>query len=120
NNSGTVDVQSGSATVGGNAFNNNGTARSGAGTLTVNGGGTGGGTFEAVSPGLVTFNAGTLTLTNGARLMGSGTNRVNGGTLTIQDTVTGERAEVFNGTLNGSGSLTLSNQFNWTGGTLSG
>jgi hypothetical protein len=119
-NSGTVDVQSGSVTMSATPFHNNGTARSQAGTLTVAAGGTGGGTFEAVSPGLVSFTGGTSTLTNGARLTGTGTNRVAGATVTMQDSVGAERLEVTSGTLNGTGTVTVTNEFHWSGGTLGG
>ncbi|MEW6304194.1 MAG: hypothetical protein AB1705_12025 [Verrucomicrobiota bacterium] len=120
-NSGTVELLSGSLTLASTPFHNNGTARTQAGTLTLgSGGGTGGGTFEAISPGLVSFTSGTHTLTNNARLIGTGTNRVAGATVTLEDAVGAERLEITSGTINGTGTVTVTNGLYWSGGTVGG
>ncbi|MEW6304193.1 MAG: hypothetical protein AB1705_12020 [Verrucomicrobiota bacterium] len=117
---GLVEVQTGTVLfTSGATFNNHGTARAQTGVLTLNAGGTSGGAFESVSPGFVMFTGGTSTLTNGARLMGTGTNRVAGATVTTSGAVGAERLEIVSGTLNGTGTLDVTNEFHWSGGTFS-
>lgn len=123
-NTGTVEINSGSmAWVAGGSLNNHGLLRvAGGGNATFRVSGTNSGTFEAVSPSYTYFEQGTHALGNGARLIGSGFHYV--GSLAIAN-VTGEvgaerLALQTGGTLGGAGTLTVTNTFNWTGGTMNG
>jgi phage baseplate assembly protein gpV len=121
NNSGAFTKSAGSATLAiGVAFNNTGTVNGNSGQIRFNLGGTATGDFVAASGAAIEFNGATYTLNTGADLSGAGFVRLSSGTLTIADAVSAERFEITSGTLNGTGTLTVSNLLNWTGGTMGG
>ena len=105
-NTGTVDVQSG--------------------TLTIGGGGASSGTFNTSAGAVISFSNGTYTLNSGTAFTGAGVSRITGATLTVSSgaadtaTVTGT-LELSSGSLTGSGTLTATTgTVRWTGGTMSG
>jgi len=121
-NTGTMEFLSGPVTLRAGALHNHGLIRAAGGNVTFRPGGTNSGTFEAVSPSYTYFEQGTHELLNGARLTGSGFHYV--GSLAVAN-VTGEvgaerLALQTGGTLGGPGTLTVTNTFNWTGGTMNG
>ena len=84
------------------AFSNSGTVDVETGTLSLQGGGT---------------------IGAGAAFTGAGFTRfygLAGGTMTINGAATGSNLALDAGTLTGAGDLSVSNEFDWTGGTLSG
>ena len=125
NNSGTVQVQSGTLNVSG-AFNNTGTAEVQAGnTMSLSGGGTSTGTFNVFSGATLNFSGGTHSL-GGATFNNSGTINFNGATVNFNGgTVTTVPGAVVlsSGTLGVSltGSATVNfDNLTWTNGTMSG
>ncbi len=121
NNSGTVQVQSGTLNVSG-AFNNTGTAEVQAGNaMNLSGGGTSTGTFNVLSGATLNFSGGTHSL-GGATFSNAGTINFNSGTEnfngTTATTVPGA-VVLSSGTLGGSGVVNFNN-LTWTGGTMSG
>jgi hypothetical protein len=121
---GTLDVQSGTFTV-----NGNGLTLASTGTLQVDGGGTaalGGGSLagavNVAANGTLNFSGGTTTLTSGVGLAGAGQYLVAGSfnpTVTLNtDLVAPAHFNLQSGTLNGTGSLTITGTFDWgTGGS---
>jgi Ca2+-binding RTX toxin-like protein len=106
------------------AFNNTGTVNVESGTLNLTGGGvSNGGNFNLTSGKTLRFGGGIYTLNNGAKINGSGNLSVSGGTLdvklaggtaianTVQFTLSG-------GTLQVDGNWNLPTINNWNGGTL--
>jgi len=85
------------------AFNNSGTVDIQTGTLSLQGGGT----IEA-----------------GATFTGAGFTRFGAsyynGTMTVNGAATGANLALDGGTLTGAGDLTVTTEFDWTGGTLAG
>jgi hypothetical protein len=121
NNSGTFTKSAGSAAlVIGVGFNNTGTVNGNSGQIRFNAGGSATGDFVAASGAAIEFNGATYTLNTGADLSGAGFVRLSSGTLTIANAVSAERFEITSGTLNGTGTLTVSNLLNWSGGTMGG
>jgi len=120
----------------GTAFNNNGQVST-TNVLTLAGDGTHSGSFNVVSPGTLSFSAGTHSMTGGV-FSGSGTLSFDGATATVGipvnvgtlsvtagtatlNAAAGANAFTMNGgTLGGSGTLTLNNGGTWSGGTMSG
>jgi hypothetical protein len=118
------------------ALNNTGTVDVQAGTLSLGGGGTGGGTFTVEAGAVLT--AGNYTLQNatvsGAGVLQVGTFNsltvagastvqnltVNGGTVTANAALDVQNLTLSGGTLTGPATVTVENTFTWTGGTLSG
>jgi hypothetical protein len=109
NNSGTVDVQTGTLAFGG-------------------GTGSSSGQFKAVAGSEVVFVAGTQTLTDGATASGAGAlavrnlNGSTGGTLQVSGSVQAERLNLgYLGTLSGTGTLTITGTGSqWTSGLMTG
>jgi hypothetical protein len=102
-------------------LNSDGTVEVDAGTLSLSNGGSASGSFS-IAGGTVSIPGGTFTFLDGAQGTGSGTLAITGGTASIPS---GASASVQNlalssGALNGAGSLTVTGQLNWTGGTMSG
>ena len=84
------------------AFSNSGTVDVETGTLSLQGGGT---------------------IGAGAAFTGAGFTRfygLAGGTMTVNGAATGSNLALDAGTLTGAGDLSVNNEFDWTGGTLSG
>jgi fibronectin-binding autotransporter adhesin len=120
NEGGNVEVQTGTLQFDG-PFNNNGTGSAASGaTLNLQASGTYAGTFQATATGIISFNGGTHTLTNNSHFVGYGTNRVAGATVTVETALGAERLEISSGTVNGAGTVTVTNVLLWTGGTMSG
>ncbi len=117
NNSGTVEVDSGTLSFGG-AFNNTGTASVQSGTLNLAGGGTSTGAFNVAAGDTLNFSGGTHLLF-GAAFSNSGTINFNGATLNFNgaaSSVTG--AAVFSsGAIGGTGVVNFNN-LTWTGNGL--
>jgi hypothetical protein len=122
NNSGAVEIQTGTLVLNG-GFTNHGTITLSAGTTNrLAGGGSASGTFTAAASALVEWTASTFTLNPGAQLNGAGRYRLNGGTLTANPDLTVENLDLIhpNSTLGGTGVVTIAGAMNWTSGTMSG
>jgi hypothetical protein len=120
NNSGAVEIQTGTWLCSG-TLNNNGVVNLSAGTTNrLEAGGSATGLFTAPATALVEWTGGTFTLNPGAQLTGPGFYRINNGTLTANTDLTVENLDLIAGTLGGTGVVTISNAMNWTGGTMSG
>jgi len=138
NNQGTFrkTVATGTTTINNNGFNNTGTVDIQSGTFTPSSGGTSSGIINATSSGTFLLSTGTYTIGSGGTLTGSGNFQVGGGTLAVNATgvtvdhltmsggflsiagsvstsATGVVDWISDSTLNGTGSLTIVN-----GGTL--
>ena len=121
NNSGIVDLQTGTLLCNG-SFNNAGAVNLSAGTTQrLTGGGSATGTFTVPSSALVEWTDGTFTLGDGAQLGGGGLYRIaSRATLTASAIVSVANLDMVAGTLDGTGTLTIANIMDWTGGTMSG
>jgi hypothetical protein len=110
--SGSTDVQA--------AFNNTGTVNITAGILYLGGGGTDTGSFAVSAGASLNFYAGTHTFNSGASVSGSGLFYLsnNNTVLTLNNSFSFPNFEQDNGTLNGSGTLTVTNTWNWQGGSM--
>jgi hypothetical protein len=78
------------------------------------------GTFDAPATALVQWTGGTFTLNPGAHLNGAGTFRFNGVAINCNADMAVQNLDFFNGTLGGSGVVTISNAMTWSWGTMSG
>ncbi len=123
NNTGTIQVQSGTLQIensgGSGGFNNNGLASiaSGAGMVLASGG-TNSGTFDVANGGLLTLNNGVFTFNEGSSFTGAGSTQVNS-TITLNGQLNAPSLTVVNGgAINGT--FTVLNTLNWTGGTMGG
>ena len=123
NNSGTVDIQTGTLLCSG-GFTNSGTVNLLAGTTNhLAGGGSATGTFSASSGAGVEWTGGTtFTLNPGAQLNGAGLYKLNGGNVTADANLTVTNLELVSGssTLGGVGTVTIASLMNWTAGVMSG
>ncbi|MEA2238059.1 MAG: fibronectin-binding autotransporter adhesin [Thermoanaerobaculia bacterium] len=137
-NNGTLDKSGGTGTITlGPAVNNAGTVSATAGTLSLGGGGTHTGSFTVTAPGNLSF-FGTHSMAGGGSINGTGTLSFSGatatvgvpvnvgtlsitaGTATLNANASANAFTMTNGTLGGSGTLTLTNGGTWSGGTMSG
>ncbi len=105
---------------GGVSFNNSGDVEIQAGTFGLAGGGTSSGPFTAPATTVVEWTAGTFTLNPGAQSHGDGLYRIKAGTVAVNADLAIEKLDLITGTLGGTGALTILNQMNWSGGTMSG
>ncbi|MBI3851712.1 MAG: hypothetical protein HY298_15770 [Verrucomicrobia bacterium] len=121
NNTGTVEIEADTLLCNG-SFNNNGTVTLSPGTTNrLTACGAGGGTFNAPATALVEWTGGTFTLNPGAQLNGAGLYRINlSSVVTANANLAVENLDLINGTLDGSGTVTIATAINWTGGTMSG
>ncbi|MBI3867393.1 MAG: hypothetical protein HY299_02595 [Verrucomicrobia bacterium] len=120
NNSGTVEIQTGTLLCNG-SFTNNGAVNLSAGTTNrLASGGAGRGAFTTPTTAMLEWTGGAFTLIAGAQLNGAGLYRINNGTVTANTTLPVANLDLFNGTLDGSGTVTISNAMNWTGGIMGG
>lgn len=99
------------------ALNNTGTVQVQSGTLELVHG-TSSGTFDVAAGGTLTFAPGTHTMNTGAAFTGDGFSRVAGGTLNVVGDVTALNFGLDSGTLTGPGTLTVFVYLDWTGGTM--
>jgi hypothetical protein len=130
----TFSIAGGNYSAGG-AFNNNGTATISVPSFTIGSGGTSAGAFflgsgttlsipsvytlsanGSLSGGTVSKPSGTLTV---AGSFNPTTLNINGGTVNINGSSSITNANLSSGTLGGSGSVIVSNDFAWSGGSVS-
>lgn len=106
--------------ISGMSFNNSGAVDIQTGALNLGGGGAATGTFTAQPAALVEWSGGTFTLNPGAQLNDSGLYRINGGTVAANASFAVENLVLVAGTLDGTGTVTISNAMSWPGGALNG
>lgn len=121
NNSGTVAIEA-NLLFCGDGFTNNGAIILSPGTTNrFAAGGSGAGAFFAPPTALVEWTSGTFTLDSGAQLNGDGLYRIGSpATVVANASFTVSNLDLINGTLDGTGTVTIANVMNWTGGTMSG
>ncbi|MGE3311488.1 MAG: beta strand repeat-containing protein [Limisphaerales bacterium] len=104
------------------AFNNAGTVQVQSGTLQLAGGGSSSGAFEIASGAAFDYSGGTHVLENGAAFSGAGVARVSGATLSVAAGATASAVhfDQTGGTLFGTGTLNVSGNSTWSGGTQGG
>ena len=120
NNYGTVDIQTGTLLCIDSFLNNGAVTLSAGATNQLTGGGSANGSFTASATALVDWTGGTFTLNPGAQLNGAGLYRINGATLTCNQDIVVANLGLLNGTLGGSGAVTVNSVVNWTTGTMNG
>jgi hypothetical protein len=143
NNAGTFRKLAGSGTTAfAPQFNNSGTVDVLGGTLTLNGGGAGDGRFTVAAgaalnfgggtftlgvdsaitgPGAVTFSGAAATLTNVRGVYNvAGSTTISGGTVDFANDVSLSSLTLSDGTLAGSGDVTVNGTFTWLSGTMTG
>src|ERR1039458_1637185 len=108
---------------GGVAFNNNGSVNVQSGTFTLGGGGASKNDSFAVAAGsAIDFYAGSFFLNGNLALSGAGTNRVNGATVTFNfgtNTIgAGSTFEIASGSIAGTNTVAGVGTVNWSGGTI--
>jgi len=122
NNSGSVEIQTGTLLcIGG--FTNNGAVTLSAGASNrLAGGGSATGTFTAPATALVEWTSGTFTLNSGAQLNGAGLYRLNGGNLPANLDLAVENLDLVSAfsTLSGTSTVSVATLMNWTAGIMSG
>jgi hypothetical protein len=125
NNSGTIEIHTGTLNQHG-SFLNNGSVALAAGTVhRIIGGGSGNGTFTNATTAVVEWTGSTYTLNPGAQLNGAGIYRQTGvATVNFATDVGLQNLELigdlFAGAVTGSGTVTISNAMTWYTGTMSG
>jgi uncharacterized repeat protein (TIGR01451 family) len=127
NNAGTFrkTAATGITSISNNGFNNSGTVDIQSGTFNPISGGTSTSVFNATSPGTILFNTGTYALGTGATLTGNGNFQVAGGQLNVSSAVSVALLTLSGGTLNvntgASVGTSASGVINWTAdATLTG
>lgn len=123
NNSGTLNVSAGSDTAefaNGAVLNNTGTLNVKSGKLKLEDGGSDSGTTNVSAGATLSFDGGTFLVTGTPTFPGLGTLSLAAGTLTFNTNATVSTLDVNAGTLNGSGTVTVSAVLNWLGGALDG
>jgi uncharacterized repeat protein (TIGR01451 family) len=119
-------VATGTTAIAGSGFNNSGTVDIQSGTFTPTSGGTSSGVFNATSPGTILFGGNVYTLAGGATLTGSGNFQINSSQLNVSAAgVTVNHMTLAGGNLNinggGSVSTTATGIIDWSAdATLSG
>ncbi len=103
-------------------FNNSGAVTVQSGKLTLTGGGVASGPFTIAPGAVLEFSAFALpyVLNDGADLAGGGVAQAKIGTLTIAGPISASTLNLVSGTLNGSGTLQVSDSMTWSAGTMSG
>ena len=121
NNSGTVNVNSGTLSLGGNGIHT-GIFNIAAGrTLNFNSGThviSAGASFTDTTTSTTMISYSTVTVASALSLLGA--LNISGGTATLNNTSALNTLEISNGTLTGSGTVTATGSLNWTSGTISG
>ena len=132
-------TSTGVAAIGG-PLNDSGTVNVQSGSLQLTGGGTSTGAYQVATGGVLDFNSGTHTLAAGSNVTGAGLVMFSGGTVTAAggygvtgpslvnggtanfNTVSGSAGSltVTSGTLGGTDTLTVTGPMSWAGGNLSG
>ncbi len=122
NNAGTFRKSAGAGTTTINyniVFNNSGTVDVQSGTLALGGGGTSSSTLNIATGAALSFT-GNYRLSAGTSVTGAGFAHVAGRDLMVNGAVSAQNVELNSGTLDGGGTLTVTNVFSWTGGTMQG
>jgi hypothetical protein len=119
NNYNAVEIQSGTLLCSSLFVNNGNVSLSAGTTLRLAAGGSASGAFTAPATALVEWAANSFTLNLGALLSGSGLYRINGGSVSCDASLSVQNLDLA-ATLSGSGTVTVSNVMNWTGGSMSG
>ena len=121
NNSGTVAIEA-NLLFCGDAFTNNGAVILSPGTTNrFAAGGSGNGTFFAPPTARVEWTGGTFTLDSGAQLNGAGLYRISSPAIVAANAnFAVPNLDVTTGTLGGTGTVTIANVMNWTGGGMIG
>ncbi len=103
-------------------FNNSGSVDIRSGTVSLSNGGTDTSPFTATSPGTLRFGGGTHNFNTGVSLGGTGAIVISTGTVNINTAITSTvPLTLSGGTLGGSGTLSVSgSSLTWTSGTMSG
>ena len=127
NNAGTFrkTVGTGITAIQNNGFNNSGTVDVQSGTFNPSSGGTSSGNFNATATGTFLFNNSVVALTTGATLTGSGNYQLTGGQLNVSAAVTVDHMTLSGGNLNinatGAVATSAAGIIDWNGdATLSG
>ena len=122
NNSGAVEIQSGTLVFNGGCTNLGIVSLSPGATNRLVGGGMSDGAFTAAATAVVEWTGGTFTLNPGAQLNGAGLYRLNGGSVTATADLTVENLDLVSGssTLGGAGAATIASRLNWTAGIMIG
>ncbi|MDP2852034.1 MAG: hypothetical protein Q8O23_01380, partial [Gallionella sp.] len=105
------------------AFNNTGTVNVDAGTLSIGGGGSDTGLYAVDAATTIEFFGGTRNLDTGVAFSGAGILQISGGTVNVNNplTIVAPTINLSGGTLGGAGALTTTGAFNVTGtSTLTG
>ena len=118
NNYNTVEIEAGTF-VCTRGLLNNGAIHLAPGATVRAGNGSADGFFDVSSTSVMEWN-GAFTLRPGAQLNGVGLYRINNGRLSLNTAVAVNNLDLLAGTLSGSGALTISNEMNWTSGTMDG
>lgn len=121
NNSGTVAIEA-NLLLSGDRFTNNGAIILAPGTTNrFAAGGSGNGTFSVPPTALVEWTGGTFTLDSGAQLNGDGLYRISSpAAVAANASFAVSNLDLTAGTLGGTGTVTIANVMNWTGGGMSG
>lgn len=120
NNFGTVEIQTGTLRCNAGLTNAGLIQLSGATTNRLAAGGSATGTFNTPPTALVEWTGGTFTLNPSAELNGAGPYKISSGTVTANANLTVTNLELANGTLDGTGTVTIASTMNWTAGTMDG
>jgi hypothetical protein len=127
NNFATVDIQAGTLSCGGGPVTNNGLFQLAPGTTNfIYGGGSASGSFNTGTGALVAWTGNTFTLIPGAQLSGPGVFRLDGSTVNFNTDIAVQNLDLLttvggtSTTLNGTGTLTISNVMNWVFATMGG
>jgi hypothetical protein len=122
NNAGTLHktspVGTGTTLFQDNPFINTGVVAVASGVLALNQGGASTGQFNTASGGTLSFTAATYTLNAGTTFTGTGTFLVNNGTVFVNTAISSPSFALANGAIDGPGNLTVTGNFDWTGGSL--
>ncbi|MGH3428126.1 MAG: beta strand repeat-containing protein, partial [Mycobacteriales bacterium] len=116
----TKSTTSGATTVSSIAFNNSGQVEVQTGTLQIGSGGTSTGTFALGATGVLNFSGGSYAFNPGTSFTGAGLMSLTGATATVSGTVVADNVALSSGTLTGAGTFTIDQTLSWTGGTMSG
>jgi hypothetical protein len=118
-NSGSMSLNDNTTLVFSGTFDNSGTVNLVNGDQNLTGGGTSSGAWVIGSGRAVNIPSGNYTFNTGSSFTGAGNLVVNGGTLQIAGTASGDNLDVTSGTVSGSGTLSVAS-LDWSGGTLTG
>ncbi|MEX0326558.1 MAG: hypothetical protein AB3N33_10785 [Puniceicoccaceae bacterium] len=123
-NNNLIELTSGSLTLNGVTFSNKGQTRIDTGTLSFNGNGTSTGEWTTAEGTMAVFTGGNPVIGTGSTFTGGGKWKIAGATVAFDGTVGVPRLEFSTGTITGTGVLSVTKAFDWTGqstvnGTLS-